>query len=321
MVEATGLVTVAIPTRDRPRSLLKAVASVVLQSYGRLEIIVSDNNSSGDTRKSVAGVADPRIKYFRHDSDLTMTENWNFCLQRASGEYFLLLSDDDSLAAGAITELLKGLTDEGAVLSYGRAVFRDDAGGFLGVSRAAPRLEPGEAFIQASLSGLRNALPSATLFRTALARELGGYPEIGNSTDLALRLALATHGTVACVPAPILEYSIHPGGLSLDTAKTRESFLKLAEWAGRPSAPLAKWRGLVARYCAGSLRSRARRSALRGDLAGARVLLEASNLIAPGSRLADFAVEAFSWAPVRSFAGLLRAIRQYLRSVLFGRRV
>lgn len=313
------LVTVAIPTRNRIPGLVKALSGVIAQTYKNLEIIVSDNNSPGDVKAALSAFTDTRIKYFKHGKDLSMTENWNFCLSRAAGFYFLLLSDDDHLAPEAIETLLKALLPGKTALSYGRAIYRGGAGEFLGLSRGAPSVESGEEFIKASLSGRRNALPSGTLFRTEAARLLGGYPETGNSTDLALRLALATQGAAAYSSKPVLEYSIHPGGLSFNTAETRESYLKLAAWSGESSSPLNKWHKEVESYCAASLRARARACSLRGDPGAARLLLNASNLVSPQSLFENTLVEILSWAPARCLAGLSRMTKKYMRYLFSGR--
>lgn len=306
MTGNSELVTVAIPTRNRLPGLVKALSGVIAQTYKNLEIIVSDNNSQGDVKTALSAFTDTRIKYFKHGKDLSMTENWNFCLEQASGDYFLLLSDDDQLEPDAVDTLLKALLSGKAALAYGRAVFRGEAGERLGLSRGAPQLESGAEFISATLSGKRNPLPSGTLFRAEAARSLGGYPETGSSTDLALCLALATRGAVAYSPGPLLEYSIHSGGLTFDHAKTEQGFLKLAAWAAAPSSPLNKWAGEAAGYCAGALRAKARACALRGDTGNAISFLKASNLIAPVSSLSNFLVEVFSWAPVRFLSGVKR---------------
>lgn len=314
------LVTVAIPTRNRIQGLVKALSSVIAQTYKNLEIIVSDNNSGGDVKGALSAFADTRVKYFKHGKDLSMTENWNFCLKQAAGKYFLLLSDDDHLVPGAVAELLEAFREGKPALVYGRAVFRGAGDEFLGLSRSAPALEPGEKFIDASLSGKRHALPSATLFITEAARRLGGYPETGNSTDLALRLALATLGPVACVARPILEYSIHPGALSFDPAETSGSFLKLGDWAGATASPLKKWHNKVKQYCVSSLRARARASSLRGEAENASSLLKTSNLISHESMVENVLVKVLSWRAVRYLAGAARLFRKNLMGFFFRRR-
>ncbi len=91
--------SVLLPTRNRAELLELSLDSVLRQSFKDFEIIVSDNNSSDETQKLVMSLAekDSRIRYFRQDKDLPMGGNWNFCYSKASGEFFLLLGDDDAI--------------------------------------------------------------------------------------------------------------------------------------------------------------------------------------------------------------------------------
>lgn len=304
------LVTIAIPTRNRPSGLRAALESALKQSYSNLEIIVSDNNTDGDMKPVVEGFHDPRIKYFRHTRTLEMTGNWNFCLGKATGEYFILLSDDDFLFPGAVAGLQAALKDRRLALSYGRAVFKDESGREVGISSSAPENEAGRDFILKSLSGKRQALPSFTLFRTAEARGLGGYPETGNSTDLALRLSLALSGAVFCSRKPLGVYTLHSGSLTGDVDKTIDSFGLLAGWSADPASPLAGWSGAVRRYCAASLRARARAAALRGDSSAVRKLTAKASELFPSRWPDNIVLRILAWPLVRGLAALRRKLLQ-----------
>jgi glycosyltransferase involved in cell wall biosynthesis len=60
-------------------------------------VIVSDNCSADDIGGYVAGLGDQRVKYFRTSEVVPVTENWNRALDLSSGEYVLMLGDDDGL--------------------------------------------------------------------------------------------------------------------------------------------------------------------------------------------------------------------------------
>jgi glycosyltransferase involved in cell wall biosynthesis len=89
-------VTIAIPTYNRADSYFKpALESALAQTYKDLEIIVGDNGSTDHTADLVRSYQDDRICYFRQTQNIDPNDNFNFCLQQARGEYFLLLHDDD----------------------------------------------------------------------------------------------------------------------------------------------------------------------------------------------------------------------------------
>lgn len=92
------LVTVGIPTYNRPEPLTRALDLICNQSYKNLQIIVSDN-ASEDPR--VADVVqermrnDPRVSYHRHARNLGSIANFGSLIDKASGEFFLWAADDD----------------------------------------------------------------------------------------------------------------------------------------------------------------------------------------------------------------------------------
>ena len=99
----TPLVTIAIPTYNRADGYLKdAINSALSQTYGNIEIIVSDNCSEDNTKEIVENFRDSRIRYFRHEKNIGANNNFNFCLNQAQGKYFMLLSDDDLIDADMI---------------------------------------------------------------------------------------------------------------------------------------------------------------------------------------------------------------------------
>ncbi|MBX9222446.1 glycosyltransferase family 2 protein, partial [Campylobacter coli] len=58
--------SVIVPTFNRSSLLQKAVQSILNQDFKDLEIIISDDNSSDDTKSVVENLqkSDKRIKYF-----------------------------------------------------------------------------------------------------------------------------------------------------------------------------------------------------------------------------------------------------------------
>jgi glycosyltransferase involved in cell wall biosynthesis len=92
--------SVLIPTRNRLEFLKYAVASVLQQEEKDFEIIIFDNFSEEDIKDYAQSLDDPRIKYFRTDSFVSVTENWNNALDQSSGDWVVMLGDDDCLMKG-----------------------------------------------------------------------------------------------------------------------------------------------------------------------------------------------------------------------------
>ncbi len=82
-----------------------AIETVRRQDYKDWEIIVSDNFSEEDISGYVRSLGDQRIKYYRTDNFVPVTDNWNNALEKSTGDYIIMLGDDDGLTKGYFTAL------------------------------------------------------------------------------------------------------------------------------------------------------------------------------------------------------------------------
>src|ERR1700744_891987 len=102
--------SVVIPTRNRLDLLKCAVFSVLKQDYNDFEIIISDNASDEDIEGYVKSLNEPRIKYSRSNEFLSITQSWNRCIDLSSGEYILMIGDDDILLKNHL-QIINGLIE------------------------------------------------------------------------------------------------------------------------------------------------------------------------------------------------------------------
>ena len=89
--------SIVIPTRNRADLLMGAVRSALRQTYGDLEVVVSDNCSTDATAEVAATLGDARARYVRSADSMLMHDSWRFALRHARGEYVGFLCDDDAL--------------------------------------------------------------------------------------------------------------------------------------------------------------------------------------------------------------------------------
>jgi glycosyltransferase involved in cell wall biosynthesis len=106
--------SIIVPTRERSDTLVHAIRTLVSQDYADCEIIVSDNASQDDTREVVASFSDPRIRYINTGRRMSMSENWEFALADARGEFITYVGDDDGFVRGAVAKAMR-LVDESGV--------------------------------------------------------------------------------------------------------------------------------------------------------------------------------------------------------------
>lgn len=126
------LVSVGIPTYNRPEGLRRTLECIAGQTYRNLEIIVSDNASPGDATEKVVRefmVSDPRFQYYRQPENQGPIFNFQFVLEKATGKYFMWAADDDWREPGFIEALWEKLSaDDSAVVSFCDFDSRDEKG-------------------------------------------------------------------------------------------------------------------------------------------------------------------------------------------------
>ncbi len=91
--EPLPLVSVLIPTYNRPDYLEVAIQSAVNQTYKNLEIIVCDDGENPKTKEVVDKF--PGVSYFKNEKNLGHTQNYKKCFDLAKGEFIAYLMDDD----------------------------------------------------------------------------------------------------------------------------------------------------------------------------------------------------------------------------------
>lgn len=90
-----SLVSVILPTYNRPAYLKEALESAVRQTYRNIEIIVSDNCSPENPQRIVEEFQDSRIRFSRNAANLGMFANIINAYKKARGKYVASLLDDD----------------------------------------------------------------------------------------------------------------------------------------------------------------------------------------------------------------------------------
>ena len=178
-------VTIGIPTYNRAARYLKEVIERSLgQTYRNVEVIVSDNCSSDHTPELVQSIEDPRLRYFRQKTNIGANNNFNYCLQRAKGEYFLLFHDDDMIDEDYVEtciSYLKSGETVGAIISGVRII--DEHGNVTEAHRNLATAQSPADFILGWFKNTTALYLCNTLYNTARLREAGGFHSKKNLYD------------------------------------------------------------------------------------------------------------------------------------------
>jgi hypothetical protein len=171
------LISIVIPTRDRPEYAALAVEGLRRQSFQDFEVILSDNA----LRRPFA--PDPRLfdgvrfRYVRPPKPLWMTDHWEFAVAHARGRYVGILGDKSLLVPSALALLANLLHERSA----------DAASWYIGGFEAkGPDLSgPGTAFTKPIEQANPITVPSAEVLDYLLATYLD--PNFEGDTLLEIR--------------------------------------------------------------------------------------------------------------------------------------
>src|ERR1700737_1288189 len=84
-------------TYKRPEFLESTLQSILKQTFQDFEVIVSDNDTEQSGKRVVESFNDSRFKYFPNPENLGMKKSFNLSLNRSSGEFIIMIADDDPL--------------------------------------------------------------------------------------------------------------------------------------------------------------------------------------------------------------------------------
>jgi Glycosyl transferase family 2 len=256
-MSAAPKVSVLVPTYEYAHFLPRALDSVLAQTFGDWELVVSDNASTDATPAVVAGYAErePRLRAYRNDRNLGLFGNFARCLELARGEYVKFVCADDWLDPRYLEEgvaVMDANPGVGLLTSAGWLV--DEEGETWGYATAGlgrrPVVPAAEA-LRAQAEHLNViGMPSNTLLRRTDVEAVGGFdPAYAPASDLHLWLKLLARGDLGWLPDPRTFMRIHPSKSHDYGADPDESAFRIWEDltdAAGPITPELRDRALAA---------------------------------------------------------------------------
>lgn len=208
------LVTIGIPAFDCGPFVGAAIASALAQDHPNFEVLVIDDASTDDTLAVVRSFDDPRLRVIANDHNVGMAENHNRVLAEARGEFTKILHADDVIEPDAVRLQAAALSaDPQIALVSSRRRIIDDLGKPIvtrGPSWPEGRIAAAEVLRSVARAG-SNLIgePSAVLFRTATAREAGGF-STGELylIDLEFYARMLGRGDLYFIPRPLTGYRV-----------------------------------------------------------------------------------------------------------------
>ena len=100
------LVSIGLPVFNSEKTIADAIKTIIDQSIGNWELIISDNNSIDNTVEIVEQFVklDKRIFLYKQIENIGMYSNFDFVLKKSRGEYFHWLAADDKRSIDFLSE-------------------------------------------------------------------------------------------------------------------------------------------------------------------------------------------------------------------------
>jgi glycosyltransferase involved in cell wall biosynthesis len=232
-------VVALLPAWNSASFIGPTLESLAAQTYGNLEIIISDDASSDDTAELCARfiAQRPQFRLMRQTRRQGWIGNVNALLGEARGDYLFFAFHDDPLKPAYVESLVAALEgNANAVLAFSDIELGPAVRSYTELEGVSERLERARRIIRKQ--GLW-WIPNRGLFRSAAAARVGGMRRhvAGEySADWPWLLALGLLGEFVRVPQPLIRKVWRNEGVSMS-------------WKG------TSWQAVgVAAACAGVIR-------------------------------------------------------------------
>jgi len=222
-------VSIGLPVYNGERFLKAAIDAILAQTVVDFELIISDNASTDMTEKICRSYKDPRIRYYRSETNKGAAWNYNRVFQLATGKYFKWAAHDDVIAPDFLQRCVDALDDDpSAVLCQGQIKMIDEEGIVIKNHPLRPKLQSSKPHHRFSEMMLKHHISlhifglirSDTLRKTKLIDFYGG-------SDRVLLAHLALLGRFIELPQYLFFSRLHAQQSSI---KYEQSLSAYAAW-------------------------------------------------------------------------------------------
>jgi len=112
------LISVIMPTCNRPDTILDAISSVIVQTYRNWELIIVEDGPDCGVEAAILGYGDERIRFVRHDGPHGAAPARNAGLGHAQGSALVHLDDDDQYDPDFLLICLNAMRDSSRHMIY-----------------------------------------------------------------------------------------------------------------------------------------------------------------------------------------------------------
>ena len=212
------LVSVIIPTYKRSDYIVRAINSVLKQTYKNIEIIVVDDNDKNDKfsflteKKLEKYIQDRKIKYVKHLRNKGISAARNTGIEMALGDYISFLDDDDEFCEDKTKLQIEVFQKAGKEvgLVYGSCLKIDTDSNKKKIIK--PKIK-GNVFDILGINYI--GTPSIVMVSRSAIEKIKGFDvNLNHKEDIDFYFRLSEYFEVSYTPEIVSKYYVHSGSAS-----------------------------------------------------------------------------------------------------------
>lgn len=212
-------ISVILPVYNGMEYLSLSVQSVLQQTLFNFELLILDDRSTDDSWNFIQGINDPRVIFFRNETNMGLFFNLNFLIRKSNSGLIKLWAQDDIMYPQCLAEMVSFHEQyPGIGFSYSSRDIIDEQGMILPDNHVddtpqlvTPRQHARIAFFTGSIAG---NIANVCISKKAL-EEVGMFREdMKISADFDMWVRLARDHNTGFIPHKLIKLRDHAGQLS-----------------------------------------------------------------------------------------------------------
>lgn len=263
--------SIIVPAYNQASYLGAAIESVLIQEYGRFELLIVDDGSTDKTTRIAQSYVDKRIRcLYQQNAGLSAARNTG--IANSTGRYLIFLDSDDFLEPHALLHHKQNFVrNPGLGVSIGGWQFVDRSGRAIGHPKEAPQ----EIDVQRLLLGNPFPVNAAAVERSWLSVVSYFDPSLQACEDWDFWLRLSFEGCpMGSFKQPVCAYRMHPGQMTRERDRMHNARLTVLNKAMQNEVAQAQSATFQARCFAAIYAKSAARSYYVGDVVDGKSQLE-----------------------------------------------
>ena len=174
-----------------------SIESLLKQSFTNWELIAVNNGSTDESLKIIDSYQDKRIKVYKFKKNIGRIRALRYAFNRSSAEFIAILDADDIFCRQKLFQQIKFMDKNPEIALVGTwAKYINQQDDFIGIFNPPDLQKKNQDYL-----GWTNPFPhSSVLFRSKLAKKVGGYPmNFMWGHDMALFIKLAANYPIAII--------------------------------------------------------------------------------------------------------------------------